>query len=162
MSKKVHTQATRVLDARKVRYTLHTFPSTIRDAEEVATAIGIPAAQVFKTLVLLREDAPQSRPLLVMVPAPQQIDLRQLARAVDSKSVRMATHEQAEKLTGLKVGGISALALLYRPFEIYLDASALTFEEICVSGGQRGTDIQLSVQDLLTVTGAEVIQATTA
>jgi len=162
MSKKVHTQAMRILDARKIRYTLHTFPDTIRDAEEVAAAIGIPAAQVFKTLVVLREDTPQGRPLLVMVPASQHIDLRQLARAVGSKSVRMAPHDQAEKLTGLKVGGISALALLNRPFEIYLDASALSFDEICVSGGQRGTDLQLSARDLLAVTGAEVIQATSA
>ena len=160
MSKNVHTQATRALAARNIHYTLHTFPDTLRDAEQVAAAIGIPAAQVFKTLVLLREDVPQARPLLVMVPAHQHIDLRQFARAVASKSVRMAAHDQAEKLTGLKVGGISALALLNRPFEVYLDASALSFDEICVSGGQRGIDLQLGVRDLLAVTAAAVIQAT--
>ncbi|GCE19085.1 hypothetical protein [Dictyobacter kobayashii] len=58
MAKKVRTQAMRVLDAQKIPYTVHLFPDTIHNAEEVATRIGLPASQVFKTLVVLREDAP--------------------------------------------------------------------------------------------------------
>jgi Cys-tRNA(Pro)/Cys-tRNA(Cys) deacylase len=74
----------------------------------------------------------------------------------------MASHEQAEQLTGLKVGGISALALLNRPFEVYLDESATTFAQILVSGGQRGVDLQLNVKDLLALTEARVVRATRA
>jgi Cys-tRNA(Pro)/Cys-tRNA(Cys) deacylase len=72
----------------------------------------------------------------------------------------MAGHDQAEKLTGLKVGGISALALLNRPFDVYLDDAALQYEQILVSGGQRGVDLELRVSDLLAVTGAQTIVAT--
>lgn len=120
----------------------------------------MPPSRVFKTLVLLREDAPAAHPLLVIVPAERQVDLRQFARAIHAKSVRMATQNEAEKLTGLKVGGISALALLHCPFDVYLDESALAFEQILVSGGQRGVDLQLRVSDLQQVTGAEVVRAT--
>jgi Cys-tRNA(Pro)/Cys-tRNA(Cys) deacylase len=60
------------------------------------------------------------------------------------------------------VGGISALALLDKPFAIYLDRSAENFSEILVSAGQRGIDIQISVRDLQAVTGAHLIQATQA
>jgi Cys-tRNA(Pro)/Cys-tRNA(Cys) deacylase len=162
MPKETRTQAMRLLDARKISYHAHYFPDTIRDAEEVATTVGMPSSQVFKTLVLLREGAQAAHPLLVMVPADRQVDLRQFARAIGVKSVRMATQQEAEKLTGLKVGGISALALLNRPFDIYLDASALAFEQIVVSGGQRGVDLQLRVSDLQQVTGAEVVKATRA
>ncbi|QBD75325.1 aminoacyl-tRNA deacylase [Ktedonosporobacter rubrisoli] len=160
MAKEARTMAMRFLDARKISYIVHRFPDTIRDAEQVAAELGMDPAQVFKTLVALREDAPQSHPLLVMVPANQHIDLRQLARAVGAKSVRMASHEQAEKLTGLKVGGISALALLNRPFDVYLDEHARAFPQIIVSGGQRGIDLQLAVDELLKITGASLIQAT--
>lgn len=160
MAKKVRTQAMRVLDAHKIAYTLHAFPDTLRDAVQVAAEIGLPPAQVFKTLVVLREDVANARPFLVMVPADQEIDLRQFAQVIGVKSVRMASQEQAEQLTGLKVGGISALALLNRPFDIYLDESATRFEQIALSGGQRGVDLQLRVQDVVTLTHAQFVRTT--
>jgi Cys-tRNA(Pro)/Cys-tRNA(Cys) deacylase len=160
MAKVSRTQAMRALDARKIAYKVHVFPDTIHDAAEVAANVGVPPAQVFKTLVLVREDAPNAHPLLVMVPANREIDLRLLARSLVVKSVRMARHEQAEKLTGLKVGGISALALLNRPFDVYIDESALRYEEVFVSAGQRGINLQLRVNDLIAVTVAQPIIAT--
>ncbi len=72
----------------------------------------------------------------------------------------MATQREAEALTGLKVGGISALALLGRGFTIYLDASANALDTLYVSGGQRGVDLRLKVADLIAVTAATVIEAT--
>jgi Cys-tRNA(Pro)/Cys-tRNA(Cys) deacylase len=150
----------RILDARKIPYTAHVFPETIRDAAQVAAVLDIPPAQVFKTLVLIREENPSAHPLLVMAPADREIDLREFARAIGAKSVRMASHLQAEQLTRLKVGGISALALLDRPFDVYIDESTLAFEQILVSGGQRGVDLQLRVCDLLHVTQAQPVRAT--
>jgi len=160
MAKTPRTQAMRALDARKISYLVYVFPDTIHDAVQVAAAIEKSPDQVFKTLVLIREDISQAHPLLVMVPANREIDVRLLARELGVKSVRMAGHDQAEKLTGLKVGGISALALLNRPFDIYLDESALHYEYMLVSGGQRGVDLELRVSDLLTVTGARTLAAT--
>jgi len=159
MGREARTQAMRFLDARKITYQVHRFPDKIRDAEQVAAALGMRPSQVFKTLVLLREDAQAAHPLLLMLPADRQVDLRQFARAIQVKSVRMATQNEAEKLTGLKVGGISALALLNRPFNVFLDESALAFEQILISAGQRGVDLQLRVSDLQQVTGAEVVRA---
>ena len=162
MAKEARTMAMRVLDARRISYLVHRFPETIRDAKQVAATLGIPPSQVFKTLVVLREWTVQARPLLVMVPADREVNLRQFAQALGIKSVRMASHGQAEQLTGLKVGGISALALLNRPFDVYLDESALAFEQVLVSGGQRGIDLQLQVSDLLRVTGAQLVKAITS
>ena len=152
----------RVLDAQKIAYEVHIFADSIRDAVQVAGEIEMPVEQVFKTLVVLREDDINAHPLLVMVAADREINLRQLAHAVGSKSVKMAAHEQAERLTGLKVGGISALALLNRGFDIYIDQSAKNFAEIAVSGGQRGIDIQLKVSDLLALTHAQIVEVTRA
>ncbi|HEY4387003.1 MAG TPA: YbaK/EbsC family protein [Ktedonobacteraceae bacterium] len=160
MAKTIRTQAMRALDARKIAYTVHQFPENIHDAEQVAASLNKAPGEVFKTLVLIREDDPRAHPLLYMVPADSEVDVRQFAKALGVKSVRMATYEQAEKLTGLKVGGISALALLNRSFVMYLDSSAQSFSEIFVSAGQRGVDIQIRVSDLQKVTGAQTVQAT--
>jgi Cys-tRNA(Pro)/Cys-tRNA(Cys) deacylase len=160
MPKIPRTQAMRALDARKIPYQVHLFPDSIRDAVQVAAALGMQPSQVFKTLVLVQDEALHAHPLLIMVPANCEVDLRLFARAIGVKSVHMASHAQAEKLTGLKVGGISALALLHRPFIVYIDESAQDFDEILVSAGQRGVDLQLNVKDLITVTAAQLIAAT--
>ena len=100
------------------------------------------------------------RHLLVMAPGGRELDLRLLARGVGAKSAQMALQREAERLTGLKVGGISPLALLDKRFEVYLDASAADLDELYLNGGQRGINIKLQVSDLLAITGAKLIAAT--
>jgi Cys-tRNA(Pro)/Cys-tRNA(Cys) deacylase len=70
----------------------------------------------------------------------------------------MARHVDAERLTGLQVGGISALALLNKGFTVYLDEWATLLDFIVVSAGQRGLNLKLSVDDLIRVTAAQVVE----
>ncbi|NJN54609.1 MAG: hypothetical protein HC804_07545 [Anaerolineae bacterium] len=89
-------------------------------------------------------------------PRQPQLNLKKVAQAINAKKVQMATHKEAEAMTGLQVGGISALALLNKGFVVYLDESAQAFEQIYVSAGQKGLDVKLRVIDLIKVTGARV------
>jgi Cys-tRNA(Pro)/Cys-tRNA(Cys) deacylase len=148
------TNAMRALDARHIPYEVFTYSETIHSADEVAALLGVPPGQVFKTLVVLAE--PERR-LLVLAPGGREVDLRVVAREVGAKSARMALQRDAERLTGLKVGGISPLALLDKRFEIYLDVTGAALESLYINGGQRGVNLRLKVVDLLTVTGARVI-----
>jgi Cys-tRNA(Pro)/Cys-tRNA(Cys) deacylase len=156
---KIKTNAMRLLDAHQIPYSTLTYPDTIHSADEASGLLGIPAQHMFKTLVVF---ADKGRRLLIMVAGNHELDLRQAARAVNAKGVQMAHQREAEQLTGLKVGGISALALLDKHFEIYLDASATKLDELYLSGGQRGVTIRMRVADLLRITGARVIQATSS
>jgi len=152
------TNAMRVLDARKIPYQVCEYSDEIHSTDGVAAALGVPEPEVYKTLVALPE-ARGKKPLLLIVPGPREVNLRQLAKEVGEKSIRMATHKEAESLTGLKVGGISALALLNRGFSIYADASILELDAVYVSAGQRGINLRVKVTDLLSVTGAKVVRA---
>jgi len=154
MAREPKTNAIRLLTSRKIPYQAFTFSEEIHSAEEAAAAMGVPAQQVYKTLVVLRE---RGRPLLVLVPGGRQLDLRRLAQAIGEKKLRMATQREAESLTGLLVGGISALALLNRGFEVYIDDSARQWEEIYMSAGQRGLNIRLRTEDFLRLTGARAV-----
>jgi Cys-tRNA(Pro)/Cys-tRNA(Cys) deacylase len=147
----------RLLDRQRIPYAAFTYPETIHSAEEVAALLGVPASQVFKTLVVLADG---TRHLLVITPGDRELDMRLVAKAVGAKSAQMAPQREAERLTGLKVGGISPLALTGKPFEVYLDSSGAALEELYINGGQRGVNLRLRVADLLKVTGAKVIQAT--
>jgi Cys-tRNA(Pro)/Cys-tRNA(Cys) deacylase len=156
MIKKLNSM--RVLEAQGVRYEVLSFPDTIHAAVGVAAYYGLPPAQVYKTLVVVLS---QGKPALVLIAGDREIQLKQLAQALGEKKLRMATQKEAEAWTGLKVGGISALALLYRGFPVYIDRAAAALDEIIVSAGQRGMDVRLTVPDLVRVTGAAFVEATT-
>lgn len=163
----------RLLDQRQISYTVYHFPDTIHSADGVADYLGQPREVVYKTLVVLPAsgkpfdktqgkpfDRTQGRPMLVMVAGSRELDLKKLAKAVGQKKVQMAAQKEAEQLTGLQTGGISALALLHKNFPVYLDRPALALERILVSAGKRGVNLELPVQDLIKITGAKVIEAT--
>ena len=141
------------------RVTVYDPTGAFHSADEAAALLGAPAAVVYKTLVVLRDPPGRAKPLLVLVPSDRQADLRRLAAALGTKRLRMATRREAEALTGLQVGGISALAVRRGAFEVLLDESARALARVHVSAGVRGADLELAVPDLLAVTGARLIGA---
>ncbi|MBC8444647.1 MAG: aminoacyl-tRNA deacylase [Chloroflexi bacterium] len=160
MSKKKRgprTNTMRLLDALHVPYEVLTFSADIHSGTGVADAVGLDPSTVYKTLVVRR---PQGKPLLVMVAGDETVDLGALAASVGEKKLSMAAHREAESLTGLQVGGISALALLNKGFDVCIDRAAQHLERVTVSAGQRGINLCLSVADLFRVTGARWVDAT--
>ncbi len=154
------TNATRLLDAQQIEYRAEEYDAgQFHSADEVARLIGVPIDQVYKTIVVLREEK-NRKPLLVMVAADQEIDLKKLAASLGEKKLKVAKHDEAEALTGLQVGGISALALLSKPFEVCLDKHALDLTHVHISGGQRGLDVKIGVKDLISLAKAKAVDAT--
>lgn len=149
MSKK--TLAMKLLDKQQVPYEVVVYPPTERDAVKLAALFGVPPAQVFKSLVVAHRP---KKPLLVMVPADRQLDLKKLAAVVGVKKLKMATHAEAEAWTGLQVGGISPLALLNKGFRMIIDDSAEQHDQIYISAGLKGINLRVPVADLLRITRA--------
>ncbi len=145
---------TRFLDSRKIAYQAFETPAEKLGALETARILGVSPDVVYKTIVVTREKP--KKPLLAVVPGPANVDLKLLAAAIGEKKVHLPTEREAEQLTGLQAGGISPLALLNKGFQVVLDASAKKHEEIHVSGGQRGLNIRLGVDDLIHLTNARV------
>lgn len=155
MARKLHSM--RRLEAHDIPYEALSFPETLHAAQEVATYLGRSPAQVYKTLVVM---PPRGQPLLIMIAADRELHLRRLAKALGIKKLRMATYKEAEALTGLRVGGISALAVQPQSFTVYLDRAAATLDTVLISAGRRGSELCLKVTDLLRVTGATFVDAT--
>lgn len=150
---------TRMLDGKGIDYTVHTYEYSdeIHSAIAVADAIGMPQAQVFKTLVA-RDSAPGQKPALVLIPGPDTLDLKRLAKAVGAKKMQMTARAEAEKMTGLLAGGISPLALINRGFAVYVDRRAQSFERIYISAGERGAQVGIRVDDLVALTRARLVE----
>lgn len=143
---------TRLLDAHGIAYTAYELPAEKLGAQETARLLGVSPDEVFKTIVVMREG--KGKPLLVVVPGSLEVDLKAVARAIGEKKVNLPTEREAEALTGLQAGGISPLALLNRGFQVILDANAEIFDEIHISGGERGFNIRLPVAALVELTHA--------
>lgn len=152
----IKTLAMKLLEKKKVKFEAHTYPTTERDAEKIAVVFGVSADLVYKTLVVARK----KKPLLVMVAANRQLNLKKLAKAVGEKKLKMATHAEAERLTKLQVGGISPLALLNKGFVMLADAAINDQTHVFVSSGQRGINLKVPVTDLLKITRAKTVDVT--
>jgi Cys-tRNA(Pro)/Cys-tRNA(Cys) deacylase len=142
----------RLLEKRGIAYTAYDLPREKLGALETARRLGVPPERVFKTIVVVRSG--RGKPILAVVSAVQEVDLKAVAQAVGEKKVRVPSQKEAERLTGLQAGGISPLALLGRGFTVLLDASAADADFLHVSGGQRGLNLRLQVSDFLRLTGA--------
>ena len=155
MPKAKKLNSMRLLEARSISYETRQYDPKIRDAEQVAAAVGLPTEEVFKTLVV--ECPSRRKPILVLLPCDCTLNLKRLAQALDEKKVALAPHARAEKLTGLKVGGISALALMQKAWDVYLDERGLAVGNIVVSAGQRGTQLRLATADLIDLLGCGIV-----
>jgi Cys-tRNA(Pro)/Cys-tRNA(Cys) deacylase len=145
---------TRMLDAKKIPYTAYDLPAEKLGAVETAQRLGVPASVVYKTIVVVRRA--KGKPILAIVPGDSVVNLKALAAALGEKKLRLPTEKEAEALTGLQAGGISPLALLNKGFQMVLDESAKQQEEIHISGGERGLNLRLRVEDILRLTRARV------
>jgi Cys-tRNA(Pro)/Cys-tRNA(Cys) deacylase len=150
----------RLLEQHKIPYEALEYPDDLRDAELIAEVLGVPPFVVYKTLVVEPEGG--SKPYLVLIAADRHLNLKRLAQAAGVKKVRMAAHKDAEALTGLKVGGISALALTHKNWTVFLDQPATEHQHIMVSAGQRGIQLRVPVSAFISVIRARVADVSDA
>ena len=146
------TNAVRELDRLNIPYELREYVVDPEDltADTVAAKIGMPASQVFKTLVA---EGDRGGVLLAVVPGDAELDLKALARLSDNRRTALVPVKDVQALTGYVRGGVTALALK-RPYPVYADASIEVFDRISVSAGTRGLQIVLAPADYLKAVSA--------
>jgi len=150
----VKNNVTRLLESRGIAFQAFELPNEKLSGMEAASYLGVEPEKVYKTIVITRQK--RGKPVLALVPAPREVDLKGLSKALGEKKVHLATLKEAELLTGLQTGGISPLALLNRGFEVIIDSSARSLEDIYISGGQRGINIRLTTEALVELTRADM------
>lgn len=148
------TNALRLLDRLGIRYEVRGYEVDPEDlaAETVARKIGMPPAQVFKTLVA-RGD--KQGICMAVVPGDCQLELKALARATGDKKVDTVPLKEVEPLTGYIRGGVTALACK-KEYPVFLDEIAELFDVISVSAGMRGLQVLIAPEDYVRVTNARV------
>ncbi len=148
------TRATQRLTELGIAHTLHSYATDHPGGsygEQAASALGVPARRVFKTLIA----SVDGDLTVAVVPVAGQLSLKALADAAGGKKAELAQPAAAERATGYVTGGISPIAQRRR-LPVIMDATALDSDTVFCSAGQRGLQVELSPADLIRATGAIV------
>jgi len=135
------TNVMRILEQKKIPYIPHVFdPNLAVAGKEVAALLGQNEAQCFKTLVTI---ANTKEHFVFCIPVAKELNLKVAAKSVGVKSIEMIPQKDLLPLTGYVHGGCSPIGMK-KQFKTVLDESALLYDEIFISGGKLGHQIELS------------------
>jgi Cys-tRNA(Pro) deacylase len=138
VKKKAHvseTPATQFLRENGVPFTEHVYEYVEHGGtSESSRQLGVPEAEVIKTLVMQDERA---QPLIVLMHGDKQVSTKNLARQIGAKSVEPCKPEVAQRHSGYQVGGTSPFGLR-KAMPVYVEETALVLPRICINGGRRG------------------------
>ncbi len=148
------TNAVRFLDSLGIGYELREYDVDPDDltATTVARKIGMPAEQVFKTLLTTDEAGSH---VFAVIPGDQELDFKKLARAAGLRRTTMVALKDVQPLTGYIRGGVTVFGAK-KAYPVFADETMELFDVISVSAGQRGTQILLKPEDYLRAAEAAV------
>lgn len=149
------TNVARLLDQARIPYSLIPYEYDENDlaATHVAEALGEDLDQVFKTLVLHGERAGY---FVCVIPGGAEVDLKKAAKAAGAKKAELIPMKELLPLTGYIRGGCSPIGMK-KPFPTFVHTTALDYDHIYVSAGQRGLQLKINPRQLV-----EYIKATVA
>jgi Cys-tRNA(Pro)/Cys-tRNA(Cys) deacylase len=148
------TNAVRLLEDTGIRYELREYQVDPDDltAETVADKIGLPAEQVFKTLVA-RGD--RRGVCFAVVPGNCRLDVKGLAKLTGDRKVETVPLKEVQPLTGYIRGGVTVLGAK-KAYPVYVDETIELFDVVSISAGMRGLQILLAPADYLRATGGRL------
>ncbi len=144
--KEQKTNAMRILEQKKIKYTAHEYShgGEAVDGVTAAQLIGRDPSCVFKTLVT--RGASKTNYVFV-IPVAHELELKKAAKAVGEKSVAMIHVSELTALTGYVRGGCSPVGMK-KQFKTVIDETALLQDSIIFSGGKIGAQIECAPADL--------------
>lgn len=153
------TNAARLLERAGIHFEL--IPYQVDEsnlaADHVAAELGEDINRVFKTLVLFGEKAGH---FVCVIPGNCEVDLKKAARAAGAKKADLIPMKELLPLTGYIRGGCSPVGMK-KPFPTFIHQTALDFDHIFVSAGQRGLQFRIAPGDLIDYCHAAVADIAT-
>ena len=154
----VKTNAMRLLTQAGIDFRVCEYEYDENDLNGIHAAerTGMPADQVFKTLVAR---GAKNGILVFCIPVSAELDLKKAARAAKDKSVEMIHVKELLPLTGYIRGGCSPVGMK-KTYPVFMEESALLYDEIGVSAGERGVQMVLDPEKLRAYLNAEAVDLT--
>ena len=156
MPKHPVTMAVRALRAAGLAFVPHLYPWQPHGGTHASSvALGVPEHAVVKTLIFENE---RGEPLCILMHGDREVSVKQLARAIGTKSVGPCAPEVADRHSGYQVGGTSPFGLR-RAMQIYIQTTILALPRIYINGGARGFLVEIDPRELARVLAPVAVDA---
>lgn len=148
------TNAMRILDLRKIQYQTFSYETNDGkiDGVSVANKIGKEPEMVYKTLVSI---TPSKAIYVFVIPVENELDLKIAAKVAGEKKLELLPVKDLLTTTGYVRGGCSPIGMK-KQYPTIIEQSADQLNEIIVSGGKIGIQLQLNVNDLIQTTRSKL------
>ncbi|HEX4032035.1 MAG TPA: Cys-tRNA(Pro) deacylase [Terracidiphilus sp.] len=152
------TNGARFLESLGIAFELREYEVDPEDlsALTVAKKIGMPAEQVFKTLLTT---GCAGIYVFAVIPGDAELDFKKLARAAGLRKAEMVSLKDVQPLTGYIRGGVTVFGAR-KTYPVFVDETAILFDKISVSAGTRGTQLILSPDDYNRAAQAQIADLT--
>ncbi len=151
-NKEIKTNAMRILEREKIPYTQYTYEcEEFVDALQIADMLSLPYEKVYKTLVTVGNS---KNYYVFVIPIAAELDLKKAAKSVGEKAVSMIHVKEINAVTGYIRGGCTAIGMK-KQYVTRIDRSAEGLEQVIVSGGRLGSQIEIKPDDLCRAARAE-------
>lgn len=131
-------------------------PDAVHTAALAAEALGCEVGAIANSLLF---DAVGS-PVLVLTSGAHRVDVRALAERIGVERLDRAQPDFVREHTGQVIGGVSPLAHP-SPVPTYLDAWLARHEVVWAAAGHPAAVFSTTFEELLTLTGASVVDVET-
>lgn len=147
------TNAVRLVQQAQIpcREAYYDFDENDLNGIHAAHAIGMPEEQVFKTLVARGE---RTGIHVFCIPVCCELDLKKAAKTAGDKNMELVAVKELLNLTGYIRGGCSPVGMK-KKYPTHMDETAILYEEIAVSAGERGHQMILPPEKLAALINAE-------
>lgn len=152
------TNAIRILEQKNIPFETksYDFDENFSDAQTAAQKVGLPPEQVFKTIVMRNE---HKQIFVFCVPANSEVNLKKVRALTGSKEIAPVKQNELLDLTGYIRGGCSPLGMK-KKYTTFFDETAILFDAIAISAGQRGLQIFANAEKLTEAAEAEFAELT--
>ena len=152
MSKQQKTNAMRILEQMQLPHRVNFYEcDEFTDAVQIAQMLGQDPETTFKTLMCVGKSGAH---YAFVIQGTAEMDLRKAAAAAGEKSVQLLPVKEIQAVTGYIRGGCTSIGMK-KNYPVFVDETAMLYDEITVSGGRLGTQIMLAPDALLQATGGK-------
>ncbi len=149
------------LDGTGVPYIVVEIDPEFADTAQFCEKYGFPLENSANTIIVASKKKPKTFTASV-VRATHRIDVNHVVKPLmDIGKVSFARAEETAELTGMMIGGVTALALPDQ-IKIYVDDGLMKLDYIILGGGSRSIKIKISPEIFRLVPNAKVIMGLVA
>ena len=154
------TNVMRILDQKKINYTIYTYPHDDEavDGATVAELIGRDPNMVYKTLVT-KSTHKNNMYYVFVIPVLKSLDLKKAAKIVNEKGIEMIAVKDLLQLTGYVRGGCSPIGMK-KQFSTVFSDDLNTLSSVIFSAGKIGFQVEISPLELKKVVPYKIADIT--